>query len=86
MVQDESVARFDSVILRLMTSYESDGMPTRVRVEPTEENGLVKTSYVMADKIVTVDKALLGTCIGAVDERGMALVGESLAGILGIRR
>ena len=52
VVQDESVAEFDSVILCLLTSYDSDGMPTRVKISPSGDNGLFKTSYVMADKII----------------------------------
>lgn len=84
VVQDETVAEFDSIILCLLTSYDSDGMSTRVRVEPTEQNGLNKTSYIMADKIVSVDKSLLGDCIGSIDENTLDRVSQSLALILGI--
>ena len=83
-VQDESVAEFDSVILCLLTSYDSDGMPTRVKISPSGDNGLFKTSYVMADKIISVDKALLGERIGVLDDEDMELVGRSLAMILGL--
>ena len=41
-----------SVILCLFTSYESGDISTRVRIEPSSENGLQKVSYVMTDKIV----------------------------------
>lgn len=84
VVQDESVAEFDSVILCLLTSYDSDGMPTRVKISPSGDNGLFKTSYVMADKIISVDKALLGERIGVLDDEYMELVGRSLAMILGL--
>ena len=84
VVQDESVAEFDSVILCLLTSYDSDGMPTRVKISPSGDNGLFKTSYVMADKIISVDKALLGERIGVLADEDMELVGRSLAKILGL--
>lgn len=84
VVQDESVAEFDSIILCLLTSYDSDGMPTRVKIGPSDDNGLFKTSYVMADKIISVDKALLGERIGVLADEDMELVGRSLAKILGL--
>ncbi len=86
VVQDEAVASFDSIILCLLTSFDSDGMPTRVFVEPTNENGLNKPSYVMADKIVSVDKALLGERIGVLESSVLQKVDESLALVLGLGR
>lgn len=41
--------------------------------EPDAENGLRKTSYVMADKILTVDKAALGHRIGVLDTTAMKM-------------
>ena len=54
IVQSDAVDRFDSVITCLLTSYDSSDIDTRVRLEPSPENGLNKVSYVMTDKIVTV--------------------------------
>lgn len=56
IVQSDAVDRFDSVITCLLTSYDSSDIDTRVRLEPSPENGLNKVSYVMTDKIVTVDR------------------------------
>lgn len=39
IVQSDSATEFDSVVLCLMTTYESSGMPTRVRVEPPLKTG-----------------------------------------------
>lgn len=55
-IQSDKHDSFDSVILCLFTSYESGDISTRVRIEPSSENGLQKVSYVMTDKIVTVDE------------------------------
>lgn len=40
-----------------------------MRLEPTAENGLNKTSYVMTDEIVTVNRKLLGYRFGVVGDR-----------------
>ena len=61
VIQSDEHDDFDSVILCLFTSFESSGISTRVLVAPSEKNGLEKDSYIMTDKIVTVDKALFWT-------------------------
>lgn len=55
VIQSDKHDVFDSVILCLFTTFESGDISTRVRIEPSAENGLQKVSYVMTDKIVTVD-------------------------------
>ena len=66
VIQSDKHDSFDSVILCLFTSYESGDISTRVRIEPSSENGLQKVSYVMTDKIVTVDKSRLGKRVGVL--------------------
>ena len=56
IVQADNTNNFDSVILCLFTTFESDNIPTRVKIEPNSSNGLQKSSYVMTEKIITVDK------------------------------
>ena len=60
IVQSDEIVGFDSVVLCLMTTFESSGMPTRVRVESSAENGLERTSFVMTDKIASVSRGMLG--------------------------
>ncbi len=84
IVQSDEIATFDSVILCLFTTFASEDIPTRVCVKPTKTNGLEKMSYVMTDKIVTVDRSLLGFRIGKLDEVTMDSVSKQLAVILGI--
>ena len=72
------------MILCLFTSYESEKISTRVSVEPSEKNGLQKKSYVMTDKIVTVDKNMLGKRIGALSDEDMTTISEQLKIILGL--
>lgn len=79
-LQSDAVDRFNSVITCLLTSYDSSDIDTRVRLEPSPENGLNKVSYVMTDKIVTVDRKLLGYQVGVVDDAAMANIGRAHAG------
>lgn len=84
IVQNDAVDRFDSLIACLLTSYDSSDIETRVRLEPNAGNGLNKTSYVMTDKIVTVDRNLLGYRVGVVDGASMDEIGSRLAVVLGL--
>ena len=59
VIQNDAYDNFDSVILCLFTTYDSSEIEVRVPVIPTPENGLHDLSYVMTDKIVTVDKKML---------------------------
>ncbi|MCR5107839.1 MAG: type II toxin-antitoxin system PemK/MazF family toxin [Lachnospiraceae bacterium] len=84
VIQSDKHDSFDSVILCLFTSYESGDISTRVRIEPSSENGLQKVSYVMTDKIVTVDKSMLGKRVGVLSDDDMLAVSEQLRAILGL--
>lgn len=84
IIQSDEVSGFDSVVLCLLTTYDSSGIPTRVRVEPTVQNGLEKTSYVMTEKIASVSRAMLGRRIGMLEEEVMREVSEKVAVVLGL--
>ena len=84
VIQSDNHNSFDSVILCLFTSFESGNISTRVPVEPSAENGLQKKSFVMTDKIVTVDKKMLGKCVGVLSDENMTAVSEQLKIILGL--
>jgi len=86
IVQANSESNFDSVILCLFTTYDSEDVFTRVKVEPTAENGLEKISYVMTEKIITVEKTMLGRYIGNLTNDEMHLIAGKLAKILDIHK
>jgi len=79
-------AGFDSVIVCLLTSFNRRGTPSRVSVEPTPTNGLNKTSYVMADKLLTVSQDELGDRVGNLTDEQVHEVSCSLARVLAIGR
>ena len=78
IVQSDEIVGFDSVVLCLMTTFESSDMPTRVRVEPSEENGLDRTSF------ASVSRSMLGKRIGILERDRMDEVAEKLALVLGL--
>ena len=83
IVQNDTIS-LDSVILCLLTSFDRPASPYRVMVEPDDVNGLFKTSFVMADKPVTVRRDELGTRVGSLTDDQMSAVSAALALTLAI--
>ena len=84
VIQNDEFDSFDSVILCLFTTFDSSQIKVRVPISPTPKNGLHSLSYVMTDKIVTVDKTLLGEKIGVVSDTDMETISEHLRAILAL--
>ena len=84
VIQNDGITQFQSIIVCLLTSFDSSSMPTRIRLTPSSANGLNTISYIMTDKIVTVDRTMLGYKIGIVSSTTMQSVTEQLAVILNI--
>ena len=84
IVQSDEHQSFDSLILCLLTTFDSTDIKTRVLIKPSKGNGLLQNSYVMTDKIVTVDKAQLGERIGFLSAKDMKSVSEQMKTILGL--
>ena len=82
VVQSDKQDRFDSCVLCLFTSYDSRKIKTRVFITASEKNGLLKDSYVMTEKIVTVDKHMLGERLGQLSREEMKEVSDQLRVIL----
>jgi mRNA interferase MazF len=84
IVQSDDIHKFDSVILCLFTTYNSEHISTRVRIPASPTNGLVKDSFVMTEKIVTVAKCELGEKIGELTNEQMNAISTQLAVVLGL--
>ncbi len=82
VVQSDNIKSFDSVIICLLTTFDSSDIPTRVQLDPTNENGLIKTSYAMTDKIASVSKNMLGKKIGVVNDRELKAISQQLSVVL----
>ena len=84
IIQSDDVNNFDSIILCLFTTFESDQITTRVRISADSTNGLKKDSYVMTEKIITVDKRELGERVGKLTANQMRDIANQLVVVLGI--
>lgn len=73
----------DSVAVCLLTSVERDDA-CRVRIEDLPETGLMRASWVMADKILAVRKDELGFRIGELSAADMTRVSQALRTVLGL--
>ena len=86
IVQSDKINIFDSIILCLFTTFESDKITTRVHIPADSISGLKKDSYVMTEKIITVDKRELGERIGTLTVDQLDTITNQLAIILGIQK
>ncbi len=68
----------DSATLCLITSELQDAPLFRPNLKPTQENGLLKTSQVMVDKIFSAKRGNIDGKIGALDKESMRRVDEAI--------
>ena len=52
---NRSMDAFDSVLVCPFTTYYLEGAPSRLKIVPTDLNGLRKDAYLMTDKITAID-------------------------------
>ncbi len=84
VVQSSLFDEHPSVTILPVTSELRDAPLFRIRIEPSADNGLKKTSEIMVDKAHTVAGDKLGSAFGAVDEATLLAVNRALAVFLGI--
>lgn len=83
VVQEQDLP-YESTVVCLITSHDSSGMPARVLLEPTPENGLRARSYLMVDKPMTLSRSQLQRRIGHLDEAATGHVRQALAELFGL--
>lgn len=81
---DAFPASHASVVVCQLTSDLVEAPDFRVTIEPTPENGLRRTSQVMADKPVTIRRERLGQTIGRLGDQDMTRLGIALAFVFGL--
>lgn len=85
IVQTDAIpAAHASVVVCQMTSEYSEAPDFRVTVEPTEQNGLLVRSQVMADKPVTIRRERVGKRVGRLDDKDIARLNIALAFVVGL--
>ena len=73
-----------SIVVCPVTSHLQNAELFRLPIEPSEDNGLQKTSQIMVDKIVAVRRDKIREPIGRLDDKTMIRLERSLAFWLGL--
>ena len=85
IVQTDALpAEHGSVIVCQMTSDIAEAPDFRITIEPTESNGLLVRSQIMADKPVTIRRERVGRRIGSLNENDIDRLNVALAFIMGL--
>lgn len=84
IIQNDQIDIFNTIIVCYITTHPNKGAFNRVTIEPSQINGLLKTSFVMTDKIIGIKKDCLGKPIGALSDYDMSRVNDSLSLILAL--
>src|SRR5438552_715418 len=83
ILQDD---RFDATDLVTVCAFTTDPIEApliRLLIEPSQLNGLQAASRIMVDKITTVRRTRLGSCIGQLDDVDMVRLNQSVLVFLG---
>jgi mRNA interferase MazF len=84
IVQNDAVAKFDSVILCPFSSLQADANAVRPTVQPTADNSLRVASAIMVEKIITAPRHRVGAVIGRLSDEDLADLDRRLAFVLGL--
>ena len=84
IVQDDSFDATDSITVCAFTTDETEAPLFRLPVEPNDRNGLIGTSRLMVDKIITVPKSKVGAQIGRLDNDDILRLNQAILVFLGL--
>ncbi len=84
IVQDDSFDATNSIAVCAFTTDETEAPLFRLPVEPNDRNGLLATSRLMVDKIITVPKSKVGAQIGRLDTEDILRVNQAMLVFLGL--
>jgi mRNA interferase MazF len=84
ILQDDRFDATSSVTVCPLTSDPTSARLFRVRVEPSEENGLRKRSQAMTDKIVTVPRRRIRHRLGRLTESEVVALNRAVFVFLGL--
>ena len=84
IVQDDRFDATGSVTICAFTTDPTDAPLFRLRVEPTEQNGLRASCRMMVDKITTVPRGKVGSRIGRLDDEDIVRLNRAIVVFLGL--
>jgi mRNA interferase MazF len=86
VLQEEVLPETGVVTVALVTSDLSRGTHFRIRVEPSEVNGLRKPSEIMIDNVQTFRVGKVGDIVGCLEDDVMDRVKSALAVFFGVEQ
>lgn len=84
IVQDDSFDATDSLTVCAFTTDQTDAPLIRLRVVPSERNGLRAECSLMVDKITTTRKSRLGVRLGQLDDDDLLRFNQAMLVFLGL--
>jgi mRNA interferase MazF len=84
IVQDDRFDATASVTVCPFTTNPVDAPLARIRIEPSNDNGLERRSSLMVDKLSTVPRSALGERLGRLREEELVQLNRSLMVFLGL--
>ncbi len=84
IIQDDRFSGTSSLTVCLITSDEAPIEQFRVRLEPTDTNGLKQISRAMADKAMTISRTKFGQFTGRLTASEMVELERKLVVFLGL--
>jgi mRNA interferase MazF len=86
VVQDDDFDGTRSITICLFTTDPTEAPLFRIRVEPSEENGLRQSSALMVDKLTTVPREKVGARIGRLETSDVLRMNQAILVFLGLAR
>lgn len=83
VIQSDQFNEIKTVTVLLMSGTLAKTPLIRLDVEPNHQNGLKKSSQIMIDKIMTIERHKIGEVIGSIDDKNLIEVKRLLAVFLG---
>jgi mRNA interferase MazF len=83
IIQSDFFDAHPSITVLPVTSELREAPLFRIRVRPTDDNGLRKTSELMVDKSHTIAREKINKVIGRLDDESMLSINRALAVFLG---
>jgi mRNA interferase MazF len=84
IVQDDAFDATASVTVCAFTTDPTEAPLLRIRVEPSEGNGLLAPSSLMVDKLTTVPRERLGRRIGRLNDTEAVRLNRAMIVFLGL--
>ena len=84
IVQDDRFDATASVTVVPFTTNPVEAPLLRIRIEPSDDNGIPQPSSLMLDKVTTVPRSALGERLGRLREEELVQLNRSLTVFLGL--